>query len=155
MRYGLMCRLGSDYLMPSVLHTPVANCKRSPRKVRVLAPSLGELMKMIWHMLVFSVRLSVHAAALFWWCLYIARAGTGVLRELWSNRTVLAGGPLVCPNGHTIETDNQRVRCSCGWVQDGSLLYCDNPECDAKTASFVNCPTCGLSVRSPGRVGAP
>ena len=56
-------------------------------------------------------------------------------------------GMLCCPRGHEVPTRGQTYECTaCGFVYEGSLLKCGNPECQSPVTSFVHCPECGLSV---------
>lgn len=65
-------------------------------------------------------------------------------------------GVLRCPRGHEIPTRGQTYECSaCGFVYEGSMLKCGNPECQSPVTSYVNCPECGLSARNPWRWGRP
>ena len=67
------------------------------------------------------------------------------------------GGVLRCTNGHVVVSrgDDFVITCEqCGWFGEGTgaLWRCGNVECRA-TTTFVNCPDCMLSVRSPYRWG--
>lgn len=96
-----------------------------------------------------------------------AAAVLAVLRWLWAltvaiydivlSRRTVEGGLLVCPRGHGFESEAEGLVFECGackFVYEGSMFRCPNPECGA-TTPYVNCPTCGLSVRSPYRWGRP
>lgn len=68
-------------------------------------------------------------------------------------RRSLSRGKLHCPKGHVVPLENGTYECGeCGFVYQGSILRCGNPECRA-TTPYVNCPECGLSVRNPNRYG--
>jgi len=64
------------------------------------------------------------------------------------------GGSLRCPRGHEVPTEGVAECTECGYTWEGSLWRCPNPECGAVTP-FLDCPSCGLSVRSPYRIGRP
>lgn len=65
------------------------------------------------------------------------------------------GTGVRCPRGHVIELTGGPFACGlCGFVYEGHILRCENPECGAPT-SYVDCPTCGLSTRNPYRWGNP
>lgn len=71
------------------------------------------------------------------------------------NLPALTSGVLRCPRGHAVPTDGERYECTvCGFTYEGSVWVCGNPECGAVTP-YTDCPTCGLSVRSPYRWGEP
>ena len=92
------------------------------------------------------------------WVLAGIRLLFTVISGLWHARRALGRGEAVCPRGHVFLLAGQVYECSaCGYTYEatGSLLLCPNPECNAPVASFVNCPTCGLSVRNPFRWGKP
>jgi len=64
-------------------------------------------------------------------------------------------GKLICPQGHEVLLSGGIYECgSCGFIYQGSILQCANPECRA-TTPYINCPECGLSVRNPYRWGRP
>lgn len=71
-------------------------------------------------------------------------------------RRAMRGGVLHCPRGHAIEVEDATWECSaCRWVWRGDPWTCRNPECESPDTVYVNCPTCGLSQRSPYRWGSP
>lgn len=62
-------------------------------------------------------------------------------------------GDLHCPKGHVVPIENGTYECgACGFIYQGSILRCANPECRAVTP-YINCPECTLSVRNPYRYG--
>lgn len=69
---------------------------------------------------------------------------------LWSLRS----GGLTCRNGHRVPT-NVLAQCgACGWIGKGAL-HCGNVECEARSATYIHCPVCRVSVRSYARFGRP
>lgn len=90
------------------------------------------------------------------WIIHGLGWAIGIGKDVVKSRRSMEDGVLRCPRGHEIPLDNLICECTnCGYVYEGSLLQCPNPECQAQITSYVNCPTCGLSVRNPYRFGKP
>lgn len=85
------------------------------------------------------------------WVAGLVLVGLGVLtlfREVAALRQELRP-ELACPRGHRVPTYG-RVACNqCGFVSEGSVWRCRH--CNARYGHTA-CPTCGLSVRHPGRL---
>lgn len=94
--------------------------------------------------------------AVLWACWSLLQLATWLVHALQGRQRVLPdteGLALVCPQGHEVPTEGGLYQCSrCFYTYEGSMLVCENPECRASTA-FIDCPTCGLSVRNPYRWG--
>jgi hypothetical protein len=89
------------------------------------------------------------------WALHVLGRFVIASLDAARNRHVLVTGRVFCPRGHEIPTDGGVYRCTaCDFTYEGSIWQCANPECRASTP-YVDCPTCGLSVRSPYRWGRP
>ena len=102
--------------------------------------------------------LDVAMQALFWLWHGLAQAVVIIHDAVLARRT-MKGGRLHCPRGHEIPLDltddpDLVLTCeACGFSYAGSALHCSNPECLAPITPYLNCPTCGLSVRNPYRWG--
>lgn len=59
-----------------------------------------------------------------------------------------------CPKGHELAQEGVFTCARCGFVYEGSVWICSNPECRAVTP-YTNCIICGQSIRSPWRWGRP
>ena len=90
------------------------------------------------------------------WCVRGVIHLVQVMVDFVAARLASRGGTLHCPNGHDVPLDGEVYECqACRFCYRGSsILRCGNPECAAVTP-YVNCPTCGLSVRNPYRWGRP
>lgn len=89
------------------------------------------------------------------WLMHGVVVGVRFAMDFGTARASVKGGTLVCPSGHAIPTEGETYECmACKFTYEGSIFICGNPECQAVTP-YVNCPTCGLSVRSPYRLGRP
>lgn len=106
-------------------------------------------MKLAWATLVLAVEL------LFW---MLAASRELALHGLDARTSLrrLSGRAVRCPKGHLTPTEGDIYRCAgCGFVYEGgSIWQCMNPECGARTP-YITCTTCGLSIRSPYRLGRP
>lgn len=107
---------------------------------------IWKLLKLVWSVLVLLVE------AVFW-LVKITASLVGISWDGVKGIAKLLRGTLRCPRGHEIQTEGQTYECTaCSYTYTGSIFRCANPECSA-TTPYVNCPTCGLSVRSPYRWG--
>ena len=92
---------------------------------------------------------------LVFWIYKVAVGGGEWLLDFMHGRASRVDTAVRCPRGHIIETEGDVYQCDgCGWVYMGSILVCENVECNALTL-FLNCHECGLSVRNPYRWGRP
>lgn len=104
--------------------------------------------------LLFSVVLVVIEGG--FWIIHGLLWAIGIGKDVVKSRRSMDDGVLHCPRGHEVPLEGQVYECSaCGYVYEGSFLRCPNPECQAQITSYINCPTCGLSVRNPYRFGKP
>ncbi len=102
--------------------------------------------------------LSLLTAELVVWIAAAVRAVLSLAAQSMAIAFRLRTRTLRCPRGHVIPVHSETydVECgSCGYVYQGSLLRCPNPECLAATSPFVACPECGLSTNNPFRVRIP
>ena len=100
----------------------------------------------------------ITAVEIVFWVFAGVRFVIRMVAALWGARGAIRNGVVTCPRGHTFPLLGQVYECTaCGYTyeHDGSLLHCPHPECNAPIAPYVNCPTCGLSVRNPFRWGTP
>ena len=106
---------------------------------------------------IFLARLAVRLVALAVEAVVWGIAGAARLLGLAHDLPRLAagrpGGVLRCPLSHEIPVEGVNECSACGYRYIGSVFCCPNPECPAPVATYTNCPTCGLSVRSPYRWG--
>gem|GEM_PF-2919879 len=97
--------------------------------------------------------LMVWGAELFFWLFHFGRQGMWKGVDVVRATNSIKDGELVCPQGHVVPTENEVYECGhCGFAYVGSIWQCPNPECLAVT-TYCNCPVCGLSIRSPYRLG--
>ncbi len=91
------------------------------------------------------------------WVIHAGLCFFGIGRDMVKAGRSMQGGVLHCPRGHAVPLGAGQVyECgACGFVYEGSFLICPNPECQAPITPYVNCPVCGLSIRSPFRWGSP
>jgi len=92
------------------------------------------------------------------WVFHALGQGLIISHDAIKARSTLHQGVLHCPRGHPIPTEgeDQVFECqSCGYTYSGSVWQCQNPECGASITPYTDCPTCGLSVRNPYRLGRP
>lgn len=61
---------------------------------------------------------------------------------------------MICPRGHETSTEGV-FECTCGWVYEGVIWFCPNPECPSPVTAHAECAVCGCSVRNPWRWGRP
>ncbi len=114
-------------------------------------------MKTTWNALKVLFSIATWIVTFLCWLLF----GTWTLATLISDwraaRRTRADGHLRCLAGHIIEPSGVFECSGCGWVfrSDNYGLNCPNPECPKPQSNIVNCTTCGLSVRNPGRIGRP
>lgn len=111
------------------------------------------LFKLIVELLAFLLHLAVALVECLFWLLYLLRElrnhGADALRVWRRSR----GGGYLCDCGAEVPTEGIFECGGCGFVYEGSVWQCENPECLATT---VHAPcSCGLSVRSPYRWGRP
>ncbi len=103
--------------------------------------------------LTFALRLLLAAVESLFWILSAGLAALGIGGDALRSRKALVAGTASCPAGHSFPTEGGTYECGqCSFVYRGSIWACGNPECRA-TTPYVNCPVCGLSVRSPYRWG--
>ena len=112
-------------------------------------------MWLIFELAQFGFKLLVAVAESVFW---IIRGGSTFFHfaaDTLHARASLTDGELRCPREHVIAMDSEMCECaSCGFTYEGSIWVCANPECGL-IAPYVDCPTCGLSVRNPYRLGRP
>lgn len=112
-------------------------------------------LKLLWfvvRMLVRVALLVLEGAIWFGWFLWHMVTKTSDAAEAAAS---VHEGQLRCPRGHAVPLSGGIYQCAeCGYVYEGSILQCGNPECGA-TTPYVNCPECGLSARNPYRCGRP
>jgi len=113
-------------------------------------------MKLVFRILGIALKLVLVGIEAIFWIIHSVLWIVGIGKDVAKASHSLEDGILHCPRGHEVQLEGQVYECSaCGYVYEGSFLRCPNPECQAPVTSFVNCPTCGLSVRNPYRYGAP
>ena len=114
-------------------------------------------MKAVWNLakLMFAGA-SWFATGLFW-LFHGAKVASHTLHDVQAARHSLRGGVLRCPDGHEILAAGVFECGACGWRwRDNAWgLVCPNHECPRPLTSYVQCTTCGLSVRNPWRWGRP
>lgn len=111
-------------------------------------------IRFVWGFALLMWRLAVLAVEALLWCIFGARQLSTWAHDARRGYRSLSGG-FHCPAGHPIATDDVALRCdACGFTYRGSIWRCPNPECRLPS-SFVDCPTCGRSVRNPYRLGSP
>lgn len=112
------------------------------------------LSKTLFVLLLPFVLVALVAEGIAWACWLLLRLLVicfDVILAAWR----LRHGRLRCPAGHDIATEGT-FRCSyCDYMYAGPLaaFRCENTECDAPAAAFVDCQVCGLSSRVPFRWG--
>ncbi len=112
-------------------------------------------LKLVFLLFKLSFKLALFLLEVVFWCLFLLKQLFLKLFDLGKAARSVKDGILRCPRGHEIPTFGGKYECSeCGWVSDSPIYECRNPECRAITP-YINCPTCGLSVRNPFRVGRP
>lgn len=99
-------------------------------------------------------RAAIAALEGMFWALALTRDAFSIGRDALKARQTLRAGVLYCPRGHAIIETGPFQCLACGFVADDAAFVCPNPECGASTV-YLNCPTCGRSVRSPFRWGRP
>ena len=105
-------------------------------------------VKLLWHLIVLPIEL-------LFWCMYFLKQIFFKVFDLGKAVHSVKDGVLRCPRGHEVPTSGGVYECTeCGWVSESPMYACANPECQA-TTPYINCPTCGLSVRTPLRIGRP
>lgn len=112
-------------------------------------------MRWCWLAIKVVVAVVLYTVEALFWLLHGLSRFRHLAGDAVKARRTLTSGVLHCPKGHTIETDTGTYQCTrCGFTSHevGSVWLCQNPECHAVT-SFLDCPTCGLSVQSPYRWG--
>ena len=113
----------------------------------------------MWRVILKTVGLLFNVAAfiveaIIWRCYVLITLGVTLADYFAARRALTPDGKLKCPQGHVFEIEYIRCRCdACRFEYFGSPLRCENPECKAPSAPFVNCTECGLSVRNPHRWG--
>lgn len=113
------------------------------------------MMKLFSFTLRLIVGLLVGVAEGIWWLCYAARQFMLIGGDAVKSRRSLTGGVLHCPEGHPVTTEGDLYECQlCGFIYEGSVWICANPECGAIT-TYVKCPTCRRGIRNPYRWGRP
>lgn len=102
-----------------------------------------------------SIAVLVGMVELGCWLILGARKTLSVLVDLRRAGAVLPGHELHCPEGHIVPTEGVFECQACGYRYAGSVWLCPNVECPSPVTSYTNCVVCGLSVRSPMRIGKP
>ncbi len=96
---------------------------------------------------------TVGVLVLAFWVVELAGKSSRIVQGAATGLKSTGRGIVRCKNGHTTVTAGGLYQCQgCGFVYEGSIWLCENPECKAVTP-FIDCGTCGISVRSPFRVG--
>lgn len=108
---------------------------------------IAKTLKLAFVCLRFFAKAIVAIAAAAW-------RGCFVAADAAHSRHLVRGQLLRCPRGHLTPLHGVFECTKCGYVYDGTVLKCANPECHATTA-HVACSVCGLSIRSPYRWGRP
>ncbi|MFA5127820.1 MAG: hypothetical protein WC457_02320 [Patescibacteria group bacterium] len=115
-------------------------------------------MKNVFNIVKFLVTLAANVVVtmteIAFWLLSGLRFVFKLIVGLWGARSAIRGGVVTCPRGHVFSLVGQVYECtSCGYTyENSSILKCENPECRAPIAPYVNCPVCGLSVLNPFRI---
>lgn len=113
------------------------------------------LFKVVWRIASLLVRIAIYIIEGIIWLLYLGWSCIVKTSDAGKAAGSVYDGQLRCPRGHPVPLSGGMYECAeCGFVYEGSILQCGNPECSAGT-SYVNCPECGLSVRNPYRWGRP
>ncbi len=86
---------------------------------------------------------------IFWLLALNYRAADYLTQIMWASMTP-DPDHIVCPKGHRIETYGTFQCEACGFIYEGNVFQCRNPECKA-TTPHIRCPECGLSVSNPYR----
>ncbi len=91
------------------------------------------------------------------WLFHGAKVASQTLTDVQDARRTMRDGALRCPDGHIILPSGIFECGACGWRwRDHAWgLVCPNPECPRPLTSYIQCTTCGLSVRNPSRWGRP
>lgn len=101
---------------------------------------------LFWHV-------TVGVLVLIFWLVDIAVHSTRLVRDAAAGVRRKDGDIVRCKHGHRTSTAGGVYQCQgCNFVYEGSIWLCENPECEAVTP-FIECATCGISVRSPYRLG--
>jgi len=102
-----------------------------------------------------SVNLLLFLFEVMFWLAYFIRHFVSFVMDAHTGLKNAKGGVLLCPHGHEISLEGGVYKCeACGFVYEGNIHVCPNPECGA-TTPYVECPVCHLSVRNPLRWGRP
>lgn len=117
---------------------------------------LRRLPRIVWSLADHSFSMLVAIWRLLFGALGVLREAERVAVDFVRSRRSLRHGTLHCPRGHAIETEGGVYQCGrCSFTYRGSILLCANPECPSPVTQFLDCPDCGLSVRTPYRWGRP
>ena len=116
---------------------------------------MNVVLELLGLLVALAIAVAVRVVATFFW---LFRAVVN-LSEWWAHwrlarSTHKSPSTSICPRGHTFETDGLVCECeACGFLYEGSVWLCPNPECPAPVTNHIGCPTCSLSARSPYRLG--
>jgi rubredoxin len=110
-----------------------------------LVSFLAGTLKLAWNVLVFPFEALL-------WLQYGSRHALNATADVVKLGRVATEG-LFCPRDHPVPTVGTYECTACGFVYQGDVWVCPNPECPAPVATYVHCPTCSLSVRNPYRFG--
>lgn len=96
---------------------------------------------------------TVGVIVLVLWIVDIIANSSRLVRDVASGIKRVDGDAVRCKHGHRTQTAGGLYQCQgCNFIYEGSAWLCGNPECRAVTP-FVECSTCGVSVRNPYRLG--
>ncbi|MFA5061675.1 MAG: hypothetical protein WC526_00835 [Patescibacteria group bacterium] len=118
-------------------------------------------LKLLWWTIRITARLALLLLESAFWLFHAVRWLVTIADDFFKAKRLMPAGELHCPRGHLVlpAREKQVAKCeACGWTFEASgfdILVCKNPECVSPQTSYINCPTCGLSVRNPYRLGRP
>lgn len=116
---------------------------------------MRSMLKLIFRVFKLGIKAILFVLEIFIWFLYLWWQLFFQVKDAGKAIGSVKDRMLSCPLGHMVPLSGGIYECqACGFVYQGSILQCENPECQAITP-YINCPECHLSVRNPYRWGRP